>query len=251
MEYDIPRRENEMKNQYDLFANYYEMLTDGVDYDMWYEYLLSIGSLKKEESKGKKVLDLGCGSGELLSLFYIDGFHCFGVDNSSEMLSRCDEALFKNKKTNRFATLIQRDMQSVLLDTKFDFVYSACDSINYLNLSELGKLIENVCKMLKDDCIFTFDMINPEKFTSTEKISDGETTLYINRLRVDNKLLTDIEITGEFDKEKINFVQYAFSEDDIFQIVKSLGSGKVEFYDFLCHEKTAELSEKIQVVIKK
>lgn len=240
-----------MEKSYDLFADYYSVLTEDVDYEMWYDYLLGLSSMNKDNAKDKKVLDLGCGSGELLCKFYEDGFNCFGVDNSCEMLSRCDERLFKMKKLGRNCKLIQKDMQKFKLNTKFDFIYSACDSINYLSVDEVDKLFCNVCDMMKEGSVFTFDVINHEKFASREKISEGETCLDIIRRKEDDKLFTDIEIYANGNSEKINFVQFVLTKENIFDVFSKYCFSEIKFFDFLCNEKTAEISEKFQVVIKK
>lgn len=240
-----------MENNYDLFAEYYSILNGDVDYDLWYEYLMKLAELSKENAKNKKILDLGCGSGELLSKFYIDGFYSFGVDNSCEMLSRCDELLFKNKKIGRNCTLVEKNMQDFKIETKFDFIYSACDSINYLSEKEFDKLLGNINNMLKKGSVFTFDIINPQLFDSCEEISEGEISLSVKRKTEDDKFITDIKILDGEDVFDINFVQYVLSKEKILEIFSEYDYSEIHFFNFLETEKTAELSEKIQVVIKK
>lgn len=66
------------------FARVYDELMDNVPYEEWADFILAI--LKKNKITDGLVLELGCGTGKLMSLLGNAGFDMIGVDNSVDML---------------------------------------------------------------------------------------------------------------------------------------------------------------------
>ena len=69
---------------YENFARVYDELMDNVPYEEWADFILAI--LKKNKITDGLVLELGCGTGKLMSLLGNAGFDMIGVDNSVDML---------------------------------------------------------------------------------------------------------------------------------------------------------------------
>ena len=127
-------------NEYKYFSAYYDRYARNVDYDAWFDYLVSISSVK--DFTGKRVLDLGCGTGILSVKFALSGANVWGVDASKEMLCICDERFYEKKKQ---CSLINTDISDFKTSEEFDFIFSSCDCINYLDENALFRMFSNVC----------------------------------------------------------------------------------------------------------
>ncbi len=66
------------------FARVYDELMNNVPYEEWADFILEIQ--KKNKITDGLVLELGCGTGKLMSLLGNAGFDMIGVDNSVDML---------------------------------------------------------------------------------------------------------------------------------------------------------------------
>ena len=95
--------------------------------DNWLEFVLD--TVGKDSLKGHKVLDVGCGTGELLLSFLKKEAEVTGLDLSAEMLM---VAHAKAEKAGYKPFLIEQDMSEMTLMSQFDIVCAFCDSINYL-----------------------------------------------------------------------------------------------------------------------
>lgn len=129
---------------------YYDQLMSHVRYQIWVDYTKDI--LRKSGIKGKKVIDLACGSGEPTRYLIRSGFDVTGLDNSPDMLDYARSKL----PDVRF---IEADLRSFHFDEKFDIAVSYYDSINYLlNRKDLTTCFQSVYNVLHDGGVFIFDM---------------------------------------------------------------------------------------------
>ncbi len=165
-------------NEYKYFSVFYDEYAQDVDYDLWFSYLKKLSGIK--ELQGKKILDLGCGTGALTEKFASAGAQVWGVDVSEDMLSMCDARIFESGSR---CMLIKEDISEFVTNEKFDFVYSACDSINYLSEKSLKAMFANVHDMLNEKAVFTFDFIsdNASGIARDETITLSDTVLHIHR----------------------------------------------------------------------
>ena len=69
---------------YENFARVYDELMDNVPYEEWAQFILNL--LQDRKITEGLVLELGCGTGKLMTLLGKAGFDMIGVDNSVEML---------------------------------------------------------------------------------------------------------------------------------------------------------------------
>ena len=73
-------------SSYGALADWYDSLTEDVDYAGMYDYLMAI--LRRNGVKPERVLDMACGTGSLSVLFAENGSRCYGMDLSTDMLTR-------------------------------------------------------------------------------------------------------------------------------------------------------------------
>ncbi len=145
--------------QYTAAAPYYDRLMTGVDYDRWADYLCGIFD---EIGKVRRVLDIGCGTGEMTLRMAERGYEVTGIDISSDML-----ALAENKARNAGAdiTFALQDMRMLRMANRVDAVICCLDGMNYLcGKNDLLRCMRSVRECLNDGGCFCFDMNTPYKF---------------------------------------------------------------------------------------
>ena len=142
---------------YENFARVYDELMDNVPYEEWAQFILNL--LQDRKITEGLVLELGCGTGKMMTLLGKAGFDMIGVDNSVEMLQ-----IAREKTSQDFLYLLQ-DMREFEPGEKVSAVVSACDSINYiLEPEDLQAVFFCVSESLKEGGIFIFDVNTPYKY---------------------------------------------------------------------------------------
>lgn len=105
---------------------------------------------------GAVILDLCCGTGQLVKTLLEKGYNVTGIDGSAEML--------RYAKINApGAEFINEDARTFKLPPKYDAVFSTFDSLNHImKATELLRTFKNVYRCLVNGGFFVFDM-NTEK----------------------------------------------------------------------------------------
>lgn len=129
----------------------YDLLTSHSDDIQMYRELAGM--------RGKKLLELGIGTGRVGLELACEGFDVTGIELSDKMLH-----LAKKKAAGRKINirLIRGDMRNFELDEKFDLIYITYNSIlHLLKDEEVTRLLECVKKHLKKEGAFLIDVYNP------------------------------------------------------------------------------------------
>lgn len=139
---------------YQAFAKLYDSLMEAAPYDQWIEYVKTQSN--KADLSGVTLLDVGCGTGELLVRLHREGAQVTGVDLSAEMLTiaseKCEEAGFH-------PSLIEQSMTNLEGLRSFDIVTIFCDSLNYLETEqEVQETFNSIYQRLTDDGLLLFDV---------------------------------------------------------------------------------------------
>ena len=96
-----------------------------------------------KKSKGKDLLDVGCGTGTHL-LYLQDDFNCTGFDLHQEMIN------VARKKLKKKVNLFEASMVDFDLDKQFDIIISLYSVINYAkDFREFRKILNNFYKHIK------------------------------------------------------------------------------------------------------
>jgi SAM-dependent methyltransferase len=151
----------------------------------------------------RSVLDIGCGTGVLISRLAAQGRRAVGLDASSDML---------NKARLRCADLsgvelIEADFRTMRLNRTFDAVVCAFNTLNYVSDEiELHKVFQAVADHLRPGGVFVFDaytafgMIGRNKVFSHYGVAETRFVLQCEydasrrRQKVDVLLPTGVEI---------------------------------------------------------
>jgi SAM-dependent methyltransferase len=108
---------------------------------------------------GSPVLELACGSGNILIPLAENGIDIFGLDISDKMLREC-----RRKAANRNVVIhIQKgDIRSFDLDRKFRFIYIAGNSLQHLTtIHDISACFNSVRRHLEEDGKLMIEVFNP------------------------------------------------------------------------------------------
>ena len=185
-----------MAGAYTDFADVYDELMDDVPYEAWKDRILrlireygvtkptrlpagevpengkavsGLGEAKPDGTAEEKlaqerdlVVDLGCGTGTLSEMLYVEGYDVIGVDCSEAML---EKAVEKRQQSGSDVLYLQQDMRELSLYSTVGTVVSVCDSVNYvLEDEELLQVFSLVNNYLYPGGIFIFDFNTVHKY---------------------------------------------------------------------------------------
>jgi ubiquinone/menaquinone biosynthesis C-methylase UbiE len=140
---------------YREFAKVYDKFMELADYDEWHDFVSYV--IEGNNPGGKTLLDLGCGTGEVLKKF-LEEYECTGVDISEDMLLVTREKL---NDLGKDVPLLCQDMKELSLDKKYDIVISLFDTVNHLvSIGDLEKLFERIKIHLNTKGIYIFDVVD-------------------------------------------------------------------------------------------
>jgi len=182
-----------------------------IGFDDAYEELYDVYMQYIEELNSSTILDVGCGSGKLLSR--LKGFNAVGVDLSLEMVKRSKEK-----------GLDARHIDICKLDEQYDTILCVADVLNYMNGSELQNFLQCIVERLKPNGYFIADINTLYGF---ENVAEGTMlrSLEDKFFSVDaefNDFILESEFTlfelnsdGSYTKEQSTIFQYFYTEETI------------------------------------
>lgn len=208
---------------YKKFAPIYDLFMEHCDYDNWKDQVYEI--LDECNVKDGELLDIGCGTGELL-LRVRERFQSSGLDISEEMLKLAKKKL---KKYN--VQLYKENMIKFDLNRKFDVAIALFDTINHiLKYGDLVEHLKTVKRHLKQDGLYIFDVVNrkfmDEMFPDSYYVDKREkiTTIW------EHSNLGEIDCIestyfikneeGSYTKSEEIYMKKIFSEEEIIQAAK-------------------------------
>ena len=238
---------------YENFARVYDELMDNVPYEEWAQFILNL--LQDRKITEGLVLELGCGTGKLMTLLGKAGFDMIGVDNSVEMLQ-----IAREKTSQDFLYLLQ-DMREFELYGTVKAVISVCDSVNYITKKEeLRKVFQLVNNYLDPEGLFIFDFNTEYKYREligeTVIAEDREDVSFIWFNEYDEEShLNDIDLKvfvqeeGDiYRKFQEEHIQRGYTLDEIKQLLEESGLIFLEAYEEYTMQAPQSDSGRIVVV---
>lgn len=116
-------------------------------------------------SHAKKVLEIGCGFGEVLANLP-KRFAIYGLDIEKDYVDVCRKRIPKGK-------FYVSSMHNFKIDDKFDVIFSANDLVNFLKSFDQWKsTFKAVSDHLNRDGLFIFDVFTPKELKTALKWSE-------------------------------------------------------------------------------
>jgi SAM-dependent methyltransferase len=143
--------------QYDVFADVYEILFDDSLYLSWFTYATQTMQAFDKYLEGQDYwLDLGAGGGQFAILMAQAGYDIKGLDLSKKMV---DAAKANAKEAQLDLEFWQDDMTTFELNEQATVISCFCDTFNYLkDAKAVQDTFMHIYQQLKDGGIFMFDV---------------------------------------------------------------------------------------------
>jgi SAM-dependent methyltransferase len=145
-----------VEDSYADIAPYYDLEFESfdADIDLYLGYAQVVGG---------PILELGCGTGRLLTPFASAGFDVVGLDNSAAMVDLARERISNHESSDRI-DLVHADMQdlSAWYGRQFRLAFIAINSFLHLeSQQEQIKALSEIRKVLDRDGLLVIDVFNP------------------------------------------------------------------------------------------
>lgn len=136
---------------YEAIAPVYDDFTAHHDYELWLGNLLP--QLRRHGLRGRRLLDVGCGTGKSFLPMLERGWEVTGCDISASMLE------LARAKAGDAVRLSVADMRELSVFGEFDLVWALDDAVNYLlGAEELGRALRGMRGNLAPGGLLMFDV---------------------------------------------------------------------------------------------
>ncbi len=136
---------------YEAIAPVYDDFTAQNDYELWLGRLLP--HLERHGLRGKRLLDVGCGTGKSFLPMLRRSWKVTACDISASMVE------VARKKVGEAPRLSVADMRELPRFGEFDLVWSLDDAVNYLlSIEELARALAGMRNNLAPDGLLMFDL---------------------------------------------------------------------------------------------
>ena len=189
---------NKIAGEYDKIASEYDQSYELPIHRIEDEYIFDKIQLSGLLDKGNNIVDLGCGTGNLLDNFRIDPWNYTGIDISKEMLKR---AAVKHPK-HTFKQFAIEDTQ--LEPNSFDSALSLFGSFSHIDYHSWGKALSELHRILKPGGRFLVMLCSrryPKRksyILNLHNIEENylQTYFAFNTIHDFSQLFQDVELSG-------------------------------------------------------
>ncbi len=234
---------------YTILAPLYSHVMKYIDYSGWANYILEVH--KSLGLKNTAILELASGNCKIASYLSRKIKNIIVTDISFQMLGECSDSPVQK---------VCCDMVHLPFKSKFNFIFSTFDSLNYLDEeAKIELFFKNIYFYLEDEGYFTFDVSLEENSLKHEKELNRkgkykgrkysqkseyyrEERIHYNTFVIENK---DGSVRKEIHRQKIYDFNYYF------KLADKYGFKVVNCYDSFTFSDAHLRSERVQFVIKK
>jgi 2-polyprenyl-3-methyl-5-hydroxy-6-metoxy-1,4-benzoquinol methylase len=135
------------------YLKLYERLAQNHIQTFWPVFQKAFGSFR-----GKQILDVGCGDGQITNALARKGARVLGIDKSAKWIAHCKKTYQQGSITFQClnATQIQK-----LQPRKFDVVLMNMVLVNVDTAKEIQKIFQGIRKVLKPNGVLVFSDLHP------------------------------------------------------------------------------------------
>lgn len=145
---------------YQTFAPFYDAYTDGYQFETWTGKLAA--KAEAFEPSGRRLLDVGCGTGKSFLAMLDRGWSVVGCDVSPAMIEVAKD------KVGDSVRLEVADARTLPTYGSFDLVWALNDTLNYLlGAEELRAALEGMKTNLAEGGVLLFDLNTLSTFRSS------------------------------------------------------------------------------------
>jgi SAM-dependent methyltransferase len=146
----MPLPDAPVQPPYSALSEVYDAIMQDVPYDEWCDFVLL--QLALRGWSGKRVLDLGCGTGRAGTHYRDRGYAVLGVDPSAAMIAAA-------RRRDPGGSYLVGDARTLALGVRFDLVIAVFDALNNLTGDdELGRACRRAARHLRPGGAFVFDV---------------------------------------------------------------------------------------------
>ena len=264
--------ENGAMNSYSKLAKYYDGFMNDVDYSSWAQYVsrLICRAFDAAEdaplSRHIRILECGCGTGNITLPLARMGYEVIAADISEEMLSVAAE---KARKAGIRVPFVRMDMTALSAHRRVDAVIACCDCVNYLtSLEHVEAFFASAYSIMKPGGALLFDISSEYKLQTvlgnnafTDE-NDNAVYFWQNNYDRQSKL---IEMTLEFfiktektrDGESLYarggeiHIQRAHSAAELVSLLEHVGFARIEVFSAFSFDPPQAESERLQFLAVK
>lgn len=245
---------------YGSFANFYDRLTENVDYKSYAAYIKRLFDSYGKNKKINSVLDVACGTGSLTAELSKLGFEMIGADSSADMLM---EAQMKKTEENLDILYLCQSAEELDLYGTVQGAVCTLDSINHItDKDDVLEAFKKVSLFTETDGIFIFDLNTEYKH---REILGNNTFVYDlddvycvwqNEFDEEN-LLTHItldifcEEDGLYDRFTEEFDERAYSHEEVLKWLEKSDFEFVECFKEMTEEKPDEETQRLIYIARK
>ena len=219
-----------MNDQFDAYAEYYNLFYEGKDYRGESEYIHTL--IATHHKDASEVLELGCGSGGHARELIKYGYLIHGVDISSRMLEQAKSSALKDMANVNFSL---GDVRTLSLNKKFDVVLSLFHVLGYQNSDEdVLKTFITAYEHLKPGGLFIYDF-----WYGPTVIYDGPSTRVLEIKKDHQEILRISEPSMDLENHicKINYSIFVKNSTEFYRRINELHLMRYFFPDeFACFE---------------
>jgi len=237
-----------LKKNYSSLAGFYDVLMKGINYSRWAKYLFDI--TREYDISVNTVLEIGGGNGKLANALSMKFPKYYLSEKSPIFLAKSQ--FMKDK--------ICCDMTALPFKEKFDFIFAAFDTVNYLSSKKsVAKTLSEVRAVLTENGVFTFD-VSLESNSLSHLKGKRKNYNYLNQ-KIEHLSIYNEQSkvhTNEFIFRRDNRVlgkeihkQKIFSFDFYLEQVDKNNFYVVDCLEAFSFKKGKPLSKRVQFILKK
>lgn len=244
---------------YSYFADYYDNLTNNVDYKQYAEYILKLAE-KYNHSMGI-TLDLACGTGSLTVMLKKMGVDIYGIDASPEMLSVAQEKALDSEISGML--FLCQKMQNLDLYGTIDTCICTLDSINHItNINDVQKAFSKVSFFMNPNALFIFDVNTLYKhkqvladntfvYDTEQVFCVWQNTLLGDQRSVEISLDFFENLDGMYRRYSENFTERAYTHEEICKMLETAGFKLLDVFREMTFEEPKPDSQRNIYIAKK